>query len=149
MENILLYLGLLIGGYLAGLLVNFFADWLYLRRKFYDSRFADELAEKGWIRYLTNPFSFTYGEQRFKVRSIIVDFVFIALVFILGAFPLDRVPLWWGIPVLIYFGVVMVMDVEFRIVMHPVSIAGAALGAIVGIYERGLVITSAGSGPSR
>ena len=85
MENILLYLGLLIGGYLAGLLVNLIADWLYLRRRFFEASFTEELAEKGWTRYLTNPFSFVHGEQRFKVRSIVVDLVFIALVFSLGA----------------------------------------------------------------
>ena len=144
MENILLYLALVIGGYLSGLVVNFIVDWLYQRREVFDENFIEELKVKGWLKYLIQPLSFINGVRRFQTRSLIIILIYLILVPLLGIFPSDRVKLWWGIPVLIYFGIVIVMDIEFRIVMQPVSIAGAVLGLGVGIYLRGVSVTLLG-----
>jgi prepilin signal peptidase PulO-like enzyme (type II secretory pathway) len=43
-----------------------------------------------------------------------------------------------------YFGVVVVIDLEHRLIMHPVSLAGAAIGCIFGIINHGLVNTVVG-----
>jgi leader peptidase (prepilin peptidase)/N-methyltransferase len=144
MSNILLYLGLGLGGYLSGALVNFIVDSLYLRRRFVSEEFADFLGEGGWIKYLSNPFSVSSAARRFQVRVLIVEIIFTGLLLWFGLARPDRVEFWWGLPVLIYFAVVIVMDIEFRIVMHPVSWAGAALGLGVGIYLRGPVVTLLG-----
>ena len=144
MENILLYLGFAIGGYLSGLVVNFIVDRLYLHRNFFSEDFVGELGEKGWAKYLVRPFGFEKAERRFQMRSVWVNLIFIILIVLLGVLESDRVEIWWGIPVLIYFGVVIVMDVEFRIVMHPISIAGTVLGLLVGVYLRGVQITVIG-----
>jgi leader peptidase (prepilin peptidase)/N-methyltransferase len=58
--------------------------------------------------------------------------------------PPDRVEFWWGFPVVIYFAIVVVMDIEYRVVLHPVSLAGVILGSIVGIYQHGLEKTLLG-----
>jgi leader peptidase (prepilin peptidase)/N-methyltransferase len=148
MENILLYLGLAIAGTLAGGLVNFVVDLLYLyrdeEREVFDDDFRDELKAKGWIKYLVWPFSFETGKRRFKIRSILVVLSLMTAVVLLGFSQSDRVQIWWGIPVLIYFTIVIVMDVEFKIVMHPISIAGAIIGFIVGVYLRGFMVTLLG-----
>ena len=144
MENILLYLGLAVGGYLSGLVVNFVVDWLYLRRNFLEEAFLAELASKGWLKFITRPFSYKEGEKRFKIRSVVITLFFIPLVLWLGISPPERVSIWWGLPVLMYFSLVIVMDIEYRIVMHPVSIAGVVLGAAVGVSQRGLVVTLVG-----
>ncbi len=68
----------------------------------------------------------------------------IVAVLLLGFSDSERVQIWWGIPVLIYFAIVIVMDVEFKIVMHPISIAGAMMGLVVGTYLRGAVVTLVG-----
>jgi leader peptidase (prepilin peptidase)/N-methyltransferase len=44
-----------------------------------------------------------------------------------------------GVIVLGYFGVVVVIDLEYRLIMHPVSIFGALLGLFVGILQVGWV----------
>lgn len=144
MENILLYLVYLIAGYISGLAVNFTVDWLYIRRHIFTDQFVEELSDKGWFQYLIWPFIFQEGQHRFKFRALIVNLLFIVLVLGMGTSLSGQVSLWWGLPVLVYFGVVIVMDIEFRIVMHQVSITGAVLGAIVGIYLRGLVTTLIG-----
>ena len=144
MENIVLYLALAIGGTLSGWLVNFIVDKLYFGREVFEEDFLAELRQKGWLSYLLYPFGFTNGERRFKVRSVLVDLAMIVAVLLLGFSNSERVQIWWGIPVLVYFVIVIVMDVEFKIVMHPVSVAGAILGLVVGTYLRGAVVTLVG-----
>ncbi len=45
---------------------------------------------------------------------------------------------------LIYLGIVFVIDLEHRLIMHPVSITGAILGLGIGWYAHGLVPTLLG-----
>ncbi|MDK1028919.1 MAG: prepilin peptidase [Anaerolineae bacterium] len=45
---------------------------------------------------------------------------------------------------MIYLGVVLVIDLEYRIIMHPVSYVGAVIGLGIGIYTHGLRITLIG-----
>jgi hypothetical protein len=45
---------------------------------------------------------------------------------------------------LVYLGVVFVIDLEHRLIMHPVSITGAILGLGIGSYANGLVPTLLG-----
>jgi len=42
-----------------------------------------------------------------------------------------------GMIVLAYFGVVVIIDMEYRLIMHPVSIFGAVLGLLVGFLRVG------------
>lgn len=49
-----------------------------------------------------------------------------------------------GYILLIYLGVVLVIDLEYRIIMHPVSYVGAVIGLGIGIYTHGLRITLIG-----
>jgi prepilin signal peptidase PulO-like enzyme (type II secretory pathway) len=137
MEIILLYLVLVPLGYLSGMLVNFITDWFYIRRRFLPNEFVAELTTRGWFRYLALPYSIKTGEIKFKHRVLIVNLLFVILLPVLGLYAPERVELWWAYPVLLYFAIVIVMDIEFRIVMHPISIAGAILGVTVGSYLHG------------
>ena len=49
-----------------------------------------------------------------------------------------------GLLVLTYFGVVVVIDLEHRLILHPVSLVGALLGLIVGTIAHGLTATLLG-----
>jgi len=144
MNDILPYLIVGLLGYLVGLGVNFIVEWLYIHREAYDADVVEEIKSAGWIKYLTWPFR--SGNERFwqKARILIVEFFFIAAAIWLWFSPPARVEFWWGIPVLIYFGIVIIMDVEYRVVLHQVSIAGAVLGLVVGIYLRGITVTMIG-----
>jgi leader peptidase (prepilin peptidase)/N-methyltransferase len=46
--------------------------------------------------------------------------------------------------VLVYFGVVVLIDLEYRLIMHPVSIVGAVLGLVVGYLRVGWIRTLVG-----
>lgn len=137
MEIILLYLVLLLGGYLSGMLVNFIVDGLYRRRQFFTAELEEELTQKGWLKFLAWPFGFKQRGRRFMLRVMVVNLIFVILVPVLWLNQTEDIAFWWGLPVLVYFAVVIVMDVEYRIVMHPVSIAGAILGTFVGFIKYG------------
>lgn len=49
-----------------------------------------------------------------------------------------------SLAVLFYFGVVIVIDIEHRLIMHPTSIAGAILCGAVGIWQHGILATLLG-----
>lgn len=51
---------------------------------------------------------------------------------------------WIGLLVLTYFGVVVVIDLEHRLILHIVSLAGAVIGLIAGISRNGLINTLVG-----
>lgn len=42
-----------------------------------------------------------------------------------------------GIVLTLYFGVVVVIDMEHRLILHPVSLVGAVLGLAFGIWQHG------------
>jgi leader peptidase (prepilin peptidase)/N-methyltransferase len=49
-------------------------------------------------------------------------------------------PAWIGFPggaiLLVLFGLIVVMDVEYKVILHVISLAGAILGAGIGIFWR-------------
>ncbi len=49
-----------------------------------------------------------------------------------------------GMLLLAFFGVVIVIDVEHRLILHPVSLAGAILGLAFGIWQHGFKDTLVG-----
>lgn len=48
---------------------------------------------------------------------------------------------WAGMLLLIYFGVVFVIDMEHKLILHPTSIVGAVIALILGTVARGLTVT--------
>jgi leader peptidase (prepilin peptidase)/N-methyltransferase len=58
--------------------------------------------------------------------------------------PSRQLGFWVGLVLLIFLGIVFVIDVKHRLVLHPTSIAGAILGLVVGIWKHGLLATVGG-----
>lgn len=52
--------------------------------------------------------------------------------------PARRLGFWIGALVLIYLGIVFVIDFEHRLVLHPVSLAGAVLALGIGTWLHGV-----------
>ena len=51
---------------------------------------------------------------------------------------------WFSYFLLIYFGIVVVIDLEHHLIMHPTSIFGAILGLVIGIQLHGIADTILG-----
>jgi leader peptidase (prepilin peptidase)/N-methyltransferase len=63
---------------------------------------------------------------------------------ILWLYPLSQLGYWIGLPVLTYFGIVMVIDLEHRLILHIVSFAGMIIGLLAGVIAHGWTTTLAG-----
>jgi len=120
-------------GWLAGLFVNYASDVLPVTRRFSQPNCPNCQFAFSWLDYLTLRTCRTCRTRR-SLRTWIVLIVSIASFTYFWLFP----PLGLGLPlsliVLTYFGVIIVIDLEHRLILHPTSIFGAVLGLVVGTY---------------
>jgi leader peptidase (prepilin peptidase)/N-methyltransferase len=68
----------------------------------------------------------------------LVELFYIAASVSMSAYPPIKLGYWLGMLLLGYLGVVVLIDLEYRLIMHPVSIFGVGLGLVVGFVTVGL-----------
>lgn len=123
-------------GWIAGLLVNYLSDVLPITRRFSQPVCRNCQTSFSWLDYVTLRACRNCGTRR-SLRTWIVQIVSIASFTYFWLFP----PFGLGLPlsliVLTYFGVIIVIDLEHRLILHPTSLFGAVLGLIVGTYLYG------------
>ncbi len=132
-----------IGGWLMAYLINYLADTLPATRRF--SAPLCTICEKppGLKRYLLLQTCSDCGKRR-SARTWIVQII-IPLSFIwLAISPPGRLGFWAGSGLLAFFALVAVIDIEHRLILHPVSWFGVVIGLAVGIWQKGLVVTLLG-----
>ncbi len=130
-------------GWLAALLVNYLSDVLPATRRLSQPACPHCNAEAAWGDYLFFKKCQACGKF-WRVRAIVVQALTLAMAIYIWINPPTRLGFWITFIVLVYMLVVMVIDLEHRIVMHPVSLLGAALGLIIGTMLHGLAETLAG-----
>jgi leader peptidase (prepilin peptidase)/N-methyltransferase len=54
------------------------------------------------------------------------------------AYPTVRLGYWAGLFLLGYFGLIFVIDMEHRLILHPVSLFGMVIGVTIGIWLHGI-----------
>ena len=124
-------------GWLAGLFINYAADVLPLTRRFSQPLCTHCQHPFTWKDYLTLRTCQQCGKRR-SLRTWLVQILTIAAFVYVWLDPPRVLPLSLGMLVLIYFGVITVIDLEHRLILHPTSMVGAVLGLIVGtvIHSR-------------
>lgn len=124
-------------GWLAGLFINYAADVLPLTRRFSQPLCTHCQNPFTWKDYLTLRTCQQCGKRR-SLRTWLVQILTIAAFVYVWLDPPRVLPLSLGMLVLIYFGVITVIDLEHRLILHPTSMVGAVLGLIVGtvIHSR-------------
>ena len=131
-------------GWACGALVNYLADSLPVRRRLVHPFCSSCQSEVAWWNYLFWPRKCeSCGHQRNR-RSWVVELFYVVVV----------VWMWFNIPqgwniiaslvLMVYFGLVTIIDVEHRLILHSVSLAGGLLGLIIGTWQHGLWRTLAG-----
>lgn len=119
-------------GLLAGALVNYLADVLPRTRR---------LSRPIWMPPEAD---FSPGAYMLLPRVLLVHFFYLAASWLMWRFP----PLAFSSAqlflLLLYFGMVVMIDLEHRLIMHPVSLAGALLLGGLGVLWRGLGATLLG-----
>ena len=126
----------------AGWLVNYLADVLPYTRRF--SRPICQLcgASFGLWDYLL--FRSCKNGHRRKLRLWIVQIVILAASIYTWLQPSSKIGYFPGLVLIVYFGVVFVIDMEHRLILHPTSIFGAIFGLVFGIISHKVLPTLLG-----
>jgi len=130
-----LFIPLLLG-WLSGWLVNYLADVLPFIHKFSRPVCLTCQTKFGWSDYLLFRNCTNCGKRR-SARTLIVQAVMTVAPVLIWIFPGQTLPFPLAFILLVYLAVVLVIDLEHRLILHPVSIAGAVLGLGIGIFLRG------------
>ena len=123
----------LILGWLSGWLVNYLADVLPITRKLGRPTCPHCQAPSRWVDYLSFQKCTACGKRR-AIRIPIVQVVMIVASALLWIFPRSWLPFPLAFPLLAYLTLVLVIDLEHRLVLHPISLVGAVIGLGIGIY---------------
>jgi leader peptidase (prepilin peptidase)/N-methyltransferase len=132
----------ILAGWLAGMIVNYLADVLPVTRQLTQPTCPDCNVPFAWKDYLLLR-SCTNGHPR-KLRLWLVQIVITALSIYAWIKPPSKLGYFIGLILIIYFGLVFVIDMEHRLILHPTSIFGSFLGLGVGWLKWGLVPTLLG-----
>jgi leader peptidase (prepilin peptidase) / N-methyltransferase len=133
----------LLAGWAAGVIVNYASDVLPVERKLGSSTCSKCDAKLSWKNYLLFNNCKSCGRPM-GIRSIIVVIVLILASLFVWIFPPAQLGYFLSLLILTYFGIVTVIDLEHRLILHPVSAVGAVLGLIAGTVAHGIQATLLG-----
>jgi leader peptidase (prepilin peptidase)/N-methyltransferase len=130
-------------GWVAGIVVNYLADVLpYKRRPV--APFCLRCGERipPGI-YFVWPRRCIHCEQPRSGRTWIIEFVFLIASVVIWRYP-PRFGYLIGLVLLTYLGIIIVIDIEHHLILHPVSLLGVFLGFWIGVTLHGWVATVIG-----
>ncbi len=133
-------------GILAGMLVNYLSDVLPIHRKPVRPICTQCGEQQSNWNYFLWPRTCVYCGKRRKLRVWVVEILFAGLFIWLYTSETATafLPFWLSAVVWVFFGVVAVIDIELKLILHPVSLTGAILGFGVGFFLHGPIPTIIG-----
>jgi len=137
MTNILVIFAVSILGWICGFAVNYVSDVLPARRKLVLPICLSCGEKQPIINYLFWPRRCPHCQYPRSRRTWVVEILFALSAAWIWVNPPDELGFWLGLVVLVYFGIVVVIDMEHRLILHVVSLAGAILALIIGISLHG------------
>lgn len=130
-------------GWLAAFFVNYLADVLPATRKLASPLCAHCAAKTAWRDYLLLQPCRACGKQR-SWRTWITQFFGIAFTLYLWLSPPAALGFWRAWILLVYLGVVFIIDLEHRLILHPTSYVGIALAVYIGASIHGIKVSLLG-----
>lgn len=127
-------------GWIGSLSVNYLSDVLPSRRKVTKPGCAECQADLSLGFYSLNKPCQECGAKP-SLRHWIVYVLGPILAGLINFYPSPNLGVWGGILWLVFFGLVVVIDVEHRLILHSVSLTGAGLGLIFGSISHGFLPT--------
>lgn len=129
-------------GLLGAVIVNYLSDVLPVQRKLGLPACANCQTPFTPLNYLSfTPCASCQARRSFRVYLVLASGILISLA--LWIWP-PQAGIWISFLILTYFGVVAVIDIEHRLIMHVVSLAGAILFGVIGILLNGWMTTLIG-----
>lgn len=123
-------------GYLSGVFVNYLTDVLPWKRRFTKPFCLNCGEPQSLASYILFWHECSKCTARRSWRTWLVELIYIGLAVWSWLNPPNAIGFWGGWLVLIYFGVVAVIDVEHRLILHPVSWAGVGVGLLIGVIRN-------------
>lgn len=130
-------------GWIGSLIVNYLSDVLPNTRKLSQPICPDCQSELDLGSYLLNQPCKSCAAKT-SIRHWVLMILGPLLAGLMYFFPPPNLGLWGGILWLILFGLIVVIDLEHRLILHPVSLTGAVLGVIFGTLNHGFLNTLLG-----
>jgi leader peptidase (prepilin peptidase)/N-methyltransferase len=134
------YLIVLALGLFAGWVVNYLSDVLPVTRSLSRPVCHACSAPRSFLDYLLLRRCIKCRQPRTR-RTHLTHLVLVAVTAYIWFDPTSRLGFWPAYVLLVFLGVVFVIDVEHRLILHPVSLVGAALGLGIGTLIHGLSTT--------
>jgi len=139
-----LFINVLVGA-IAGVLINYFADVLPIRR-----RFTRPICLNCGKPYIWRDYFFAFRckncGQKTSVRVILVILLSMAVSCALIYFPFGNLNFWATVPILIFLGTILVIDIEYRVVLKETSYFGLVFMLFYGVLLHGFIPTVLGGG---
>ncbi len=130
-------------GWVIAYFINYLADVLPITRKFSRPGCLQCNAAISLQRYILLQPCSNCGRKR-ALRTWCVQIGMALASAWMWVSPPARLGFWAGVGLLAFFTLIVVIDLEYRLILHPVSWVGAGLGLLIGIWQKGLLITILG-----
>ena len=141
MADILPILAVAALGWVGGAVVNYFADLLPHARRLSRPLCWNCGQPQPWRGFFFWPRRCPHCGVTRRVRVWVVELAAIGIaLWLWPAYP-DILQFLWRLILLLYFGLVVVMDLEHRVILHPVSWAGAIFAFAIGLSLHGFWVT--------
>jgi leader peptidase (prepilin peptidase)/N-methyltransferase len=140
----LAFLPIAVFGWMCGATVNYLADILPVKRAITRPFCLECETSQSMSNYFIWPRRCSHCGEARAWRVWIVEILFIAAAITIWISPPARLNFLIAMFLLIYFGVVCVIDIEHRLILHPVSLAGGVIGLIIGVWLHGFWYTILG-----
>ena len=134
----------IISGSFAGILINYLSDNLPLTRRL-SRPVCPECSQPYSIKEYLLLRKCSICSHKRSARSIIILIGTILCSVLLQFFPFAGLSFWATLPILIFLGVILVVDIEHRLVLFETSLFGLVLFTIYGIIFRGFLGTLFGA----
>lgn len=139
----MLYIFAALLGFFAGLSVDYLADVLPTRSKWGRPVCSHCGTEREWRDYFTlSPCRACKVPRHW--RSVITLIAGVTLSLALWTFPPLKWGYWYSFLILTFLGLVIIIDIEHHLILHPVTLVGAILGFIIGSLTNGFLRTLLG-----
>jgi len=127
-------------GALIGLLINYLADVLPITRKF-SRPICLNCGKPFTFRDYLFSFKCSKCGNKTSIRVIVVLLLSIVCSVMIEFFPFANLGFWATLPLLLFLGVILVIDIEYRVVLKETSYIGLMLMFGYGIYLHGFLPT--------
>jgi leader peptidase (prepilin peptidase)/N-methyltransferase len=139
--ELLPYITVAIVGWILGVLVNYLADFLPSKRRLILPTCRECESHQPYLNYFIWPRRCPVCGYKRDYRTWWVEIIFIGISLWLWIAQPSGINYFLGLVLCTYFGVVIIIDIEHRLILHPVSIVGGVLGLAIGVWLHGLRIT--------